>query len=385
MNSIYADKSSRPVTIAMEFSALLTPIVFIWFTVSTATGKPAGIPALWKIKNPFSENDSDATFFITKQENGVLVKAIVKGDSPNISIDLPKNVKFYLYTRRKSKEYVQLYINGTEVLQHSGFIPHNKTKIIIHGFANGVSSWSVQSLKDAYLSKGDYNIIAVDWSDLSLPPFYNSAAENARLVGGYISEMIEFLIASGVDISLFHVIGHSLGAHVAGFIGLSLTPRVLPRITGLDPAKPLFDIETDENRLDKSDAMFVDCIHTSGGYLGVFEPTCTVNFYPNEGTPPQPGCTMDIFGTCSHQRSYWYFAESILSDIPFVAIKCTATGSNLLTNCNASVTTFMGENAHTDTSGIYYLKTSSGSPFASHDSTIGISTWIKFTWWFYAA
>lgn len=83
-----------------------------------------------------------------------------------------------------------------------------------------------------YLSKGDYNIIAIDWSDLCLPPFYNSAADNAQLVGYYISEMIEFLITNGADISLFHIIGHSLGAHVAGFTGSSFHPKVLPRITG---------------------------------------------------------------------------------------------------------------------------------------------------------
>lgn len=55
---------------------------------------------------------------------------------------------FFLIFRRKGKEYTQLYINNTEALRRSGYAVHNETKIIIHGFANTISSLSVQSLKE---------------------------------------------------------------------------------------------------------------------------------------------------------------------------------------------------------------------------------------------
>ena len=39
----------------------------------------------------------------------------------------------------------------------------------------------------------------------------------------------------------------------------------LGRVTGLDAAGPLFEKTTKEVRIDKSDATYVDLIHTNGG------------------------------------------------------------------------------------------------------------------------
>ena len=62
-----------------------------------------------------------------------------------------------------------------------------------------------------------------------------------------------------------HLVGVSLGAHVSGFVGKEL--KNLSRITGLDPAGPLFEGYTANVRLDKTDADFVDVIHSNGDSL----------------------------------------------------------------------------------------------------------------------
>lgn len=62
-----------------------------------------------------------------------------------------------------------------------------------------------------------------------------------------------------------HFIGFSLGAHVSGFAGSELPG--LKRITGLDPAGPLFESQHIKARLDSGDANFVDVIHSNGENL----------------------------------------------------------------------------------------------------------------------
>ena len=73
-----------------------------------------------------------------------------------------------------------------------------------------------------------------------------------------------------------HCIGHSLGAHVCGFLGQAVKEDtkydkpILERITGMDPAGPYFfhnfvdDFPNgqDGQRLDPTDASHVDIIHT---------------------------------------------------------------------------------------------------------------------------
>lgn len=57
---------------------------------------------------------------------------------------------------------------------------------------------------------------------------------------------------------------------------------------GLDPAGPFYNIV--QKTLSSNDARFVDIIHTDYGLIGVGRTTGTVDFFPNNGRNPQPGC-----------------------------------------------------------------------------------------------
>lgn len=108
--------------------------------------------------------------------------------------------------------------------------------------------------------------------------------------------------------------------------------------------------------MDKHDAQYVEVIHTCGGYLGFAVPIGHVDFYPNGGSS-QPGCGTDyrgitkqilnekcsndvilIFfaGFCAHNRAHRFFSESIISDIPFVAMRCENYNSVTSLGCKTT-------------------------------------------------
>ncbi|CAG2066195.1 unnamed protein product, partial [Timema podura] len=175
----------------------------------------------------------------------------------------------------------------------------------------------------AYLETGDYNVIALDWSQLCPSPWYQVAVTNSVDAGKYLGSFIDLLVGRKMTrLQDVHIIGHSLGAHVAGIAGGSVQSGKVGRVTGLDPAYPLFSKRTVKERLDASDATLVDTIHTCGKFLGIFEPQGHIDFYPNRGLSAQPGCGVDMFGVCSHSRAHEFFTESIRKKYMFVATQC---------------------------------------------------------------
>ena len=58
----------------------------------------------------------------------------------------------------------------------------------------------------------------------------------------------------------------------------------------MDPAGPAFENTDPASRLDATDAVLVDTIHTDGFELGLGYDVSDVDFYPNKGLSPQPPC-----------------------------------------------------------------------------------------------
>ena len=171
---------------------------------------------------------------------------------------------FWLYTRRNKKQYQDLRLGYTASIKSSNIDPTKLTFVVTHGYLeHGNKNW-VQKMKDELLINGDYNVIILDWLTGSGPP-YTQATANTRLVGAIAAHFLVQL-ASLTKLSLLrvHVIGHSLGAHLSGYIGSELRKLgyMIGRITGMDPAEPNFEGTDPIVRLDSSDAYYVDVIHT---------------------------------------------------------------------------------------------------------------------------
>lgn len=117
--------------------------------------------------------------------------------------------------------------------------------------------------------------------------------------------------------------GHSLGAHVVGIAGKHVQSGTLPKIIGLDPANPLFNYREPATRIAVGDALSVETIHTNAGTLGFSAPLGDATFYPNGGRS-QPGCGLDLAGTCAHSRAHEMYCESINTPVHFYSYPCTS-------------------------------------------------------------
>ncbi|CAF0968787.1 unnamed protein product [Brachionus calyciflorus] len=263
-----------------------------------------------------------------------------------------------------------------------GFSYNKETKLLVHGFGDNGQITRLLKVKDQYLIGFDYNIIVVDWEKGASGPNYLAASSNVVITG---QKMADFIRESNINASTVHCIGHSLGAHVCGFAGKSIK---LNRISGLDPAGPFFSGKPRNERLDKSDADFVDNIHTDYWY-GIQEAIGHQDFYPNGGSF-QSGCgpldglwgrrSFDDFANilkisvrldltfdpidlvaCNHMRVPLYFAESINSDCRFSSTPCANYDDFKAGRCSCSSSLGcapMGDHANPNfPNGKYFLDT----------------------------
>ncbi|XP_055386432.1 phospholipase A1-like [Condylostylus longicornis] len=275
------------------------------------------------------------------------------------------NIFFFLYTEKNMQFGEMIQLNNTYSLEQSKFDPKYPTRIIIHGWRSRLTSPINQLICDAYLSVGRYNVIIVDWGTIANTINYVKARYSVPSVALQVADFIDFLHREGkMNFSDLIVIGHSLGAHVAGIAGQEVKTGKIPIIYGLDPAYPLFYYEQIDERLSDDDAEYVETIQTNAGLLGFKYPIGKTSFFPNWGKV-QKGCAFDWNGMCSHRRSYKFFAELIKSNNFTSNVRCESVDNLLAENCNVRTKNIkMGsESNKVNTEGIYYLDTNSEEPF----------------------
>ncbi|XP_067005268.2 pancreatic triacylglycerol lipase [Anabrus simplex] len=202
------------------------------------------------------------------------------------------NTVINLYTRKQPDVPQMVYSRSTP---HRGapFPPEESAAFIIHGFkSNGYVRWVRETVEALHQVSSIENVFVVDWKDGADHSVftYPQAAANSAVVAAELAKYVSYL---NVTNRYVHLIGHSLGAHIAGMAAKRHKNRgyfPVARITGLDPANQLFDYAESKFRLDVDDAMFVDVIHTNAGGLGITQEVGDVDFFVNGGTK-QPMCS----------------------------------------------------------------------------------------------
>ncbi|XP_031784889.1 lipase member H-A-like isoform X1 [Nasonia vitripennis] len=291
--------------------------------------------------------------------------------------------------------------------------PDKPTVFYLHGYTGSARSRDVLAVVSGYLERGDHNVIAVDWSPIA-GKNYPSVVSSAKSVGEAVAGAIDEMVDQGLTSRSIHVVGHSMGAQVAGYAGRR-TSFELSRITGLDPAGPFFNFL--EAHLQASDASFVDTIHTDAGFYGINRASGAASFYPNGGRRVQPGCpssyelsspegkfrffiltfslslSMALFRRflqrcahvrvhdaflvlcdslvlfrpladyCSHHRSWLFYAESLRKEDSFLATNCSSYRSFARGACDDAAKVPMGFATPGNARGVFFLTTKSEPPF----------------------
>jgi pancreatic triacylglycerol lipase len=279
----------------------------------------------------------------------------------------PRNDMFFLlYTRSNPTTEQRININDPASVAASNFNPAHPTRFIIHGWQGSAQSNANLWMRAAYLARGDFNCISIDWGVGAASINYIAARNNVDPAGELAAEFMEFMLTQGADYNRMVVVGHSLGAHVAGFMGRHSGGRI-NTIIATDPAGVLFSLDNPDGRLDETDAQYVESIITNGGTLGMMEPISDATFYPNGGSS-QPGCGIDVTGACAHARSNMFLEESILSvTSQFAATRCASFAEITSGSCTNTGSALMGgepTNHGRGVSGVYALNTNAAAPFA---------------------
>lgn len=300
------------------------------------------------------------------------------------------NTKFLLRTQNHPGRDVVLDPFNPAGFANTTYDSANPTMVVSHGYLGNKNEFWVPKIVEALLTKQACNVIFVDWSLGSTLPYFQ-AAGNARVVGQQVKYLLEQLHNStGMQFHEVHMIGQGLAAHMLAYAGRDLKKADTPvgRISAMDPVGPWFEYRHEDVRLDRTDALWVDAIHTDTETVrfkgvGTKQNMGHVDFFPNGGTS-QPGCWKLDEGVvkwiaCSHFRSAELFIESISAaeakKCPFRQYHCKNYEdfkNGFCTICPPSGCPTLGWNSIEDKGdheGAFYSQTS-----ANHEKE-GFCTW----------
>ncbi|EDX02578.1 phospholipase A1 [Drosophila yakuba] len=248
-----------------------------------------------------------------------------------------------------------------------GFYKDRPTVLFITGWKSSINNSNSGPVTKAYRCRNDTNVLVLDAANF-IDTLYTWSALNTEAIGAYLATALLRLDTSYVT-KRFHLVGHSLGAQIAGSTGRNYRQmsggQILHRITGLDPANPCFYDGNDLEGLRSGDARFVDIIHTNPGMLGTSKRAGDADFFVQGRIPFKPGCEELDPMSCSHQRAVDYWTETLYpsNENDFLAKRCKRYSELLLGNDCKDTDTVMGYAAKPTDLGLFYVAANPVQPY----------------------
>jgi len=275
------------------------------------------------------------------------------------------DIVFRSFTRLNPTISRTIRINNNNDLSSSNFNPSNPSRYHIHGWQGG-GTFTGSGIRRAWLDRISCNVFTVDWGTGASTINYVTARNRVGAVATVVAQFIDWVhTRTNTPFSSVSVIGHSLGGHIAGLTGKRVARGRVQSVLAMDPAGPLFSMNSPNERVHHTDAVYTECIYTDQGGLGFDEPLCHANFYPNWGSN-QPGC---LTGLCSHNIVEDFVEASMNPANVFGARQCNSFTAIRVRTCITSGPSrrMGGEPLQDGTSApqtVFFLQTNSRSPFA---------------------
>lgn len=296
-------------------------------------------------------------------------------------------LQYDLYTPLNPQQRQLLRPGDVNKLKRSNFNPKWPVRITIHGWTGKSSSCYNAAMKDAYLSRGNFNVIIMDWSRQAIDISYYRVSKQLQSIAASLAKFLRFLHDNtGMPYENVYLVGHSAGTHIAGLTGkLFNPPQRLGAIFALDPAGLTQLSLGPTERLAPTDAMYVESIHTDLKFLGnprgneLSQAAFFVNWGRGQTHCPNATAT-ELDFACDHFASVYYFAESVRRPKLFGALRCNTLKSVLSATCSCksgnrktvtcSADAFMGGEPAIPKKGVYYLSTRPKPPFGTADGQV---------------
>ncbi|XP_026490981.2 lipase member H-B-like [Vanessa tameamea] len=247
--------------------------------------------------------------------------------------------------------------------------------IYIPGWWNTPTDESSQALANALLHKNSF-ILILD-TRVTFCRGYVASVSRVKSVAQKVFKLIKNLHSEGYPLSSVHLIGFSLGAHVAGMVGKSVQSRLnrkIGKITALDPARPCFT-HLSKYRLDKRDAKFVHVIHTSAGVLGLEQPIGHTDVYVNGVSAPQPECREKAVSLeCDHAQSWKLFSASVMNERSLIGRRCKSWNELSSDHCSGNETA-VGYECNVNIRGMFLHKSQEVDRKITVFNPFDIKTW----------
>lgn len=111
--------------------------------------------------------------------------------------------------------------DATQLLTHKNFNATLPTVLYISGWTQSPDAVTTRLLVNAYLKRGDYNVLLLDWSDYSVG-IYGAVMIRISRISRIFGRVLPKLFDKGLNAKSFHCVGHSFGAHSCGIMGREL-------------------------------------------------------------------------------------------------------------------------------------------------------------------